>query len=413
MTSPRPEAGAPGRESDAGRPGSKRLRFALLGVALLFVVAGIWLRATAPEPELVEAEAHRGTPVETERVDLVPLRSRLEESGMVEARRRVDLFAEEGGRVLEVGAERLDRVEEGRLLVRLDPLAAEVEVARAEAALARARSELDLARANLARLRSLASNRVSSEKDLDQAANDERVALATWRAAEASLRDARDRLAKKTILAPFAGVLREFPVEAGEYVGPGERVAELLEVSRVRVEIGLRDRDVVAVRAGSSARVRVDARPGERFDGTVTRVAGAADPETRKFAVQVEVENPGERLLPGMIANVELDLGTSREALLVPREAVLDEFGLDFVYVVEAGGADGPRARQRRIETRPVPFQPGVLEVTSGLAGGERIATTRLRQLADGARIEPAPPDPRAPAPPLARRLAEDGEEAP
>jgi membrane fusion protein (multidrug efflux system) len=353
------------------------------------VALGAWLRATAPEPEQVEADAARGIAVRTEPAALVPLQPRIQISGMVEARRRVDLFAEQSGRVLETGAERLDRVEEGQLLLRLDPLAAEVEVARAEAALAQAKSELDLARANLERLRSLASSRVSSEKDLDQAANDERVALATWRAADASLRDARDRLEKKTITAPFAGVLREFPVEVGEYVAPGERVAELLELSRVRIEIGLRDREAVAVSAGAVARVEAEARPGERFEGTVTRVAGAADPKTRKFAVQVELANPEERLLPGMIAKVELDLGQGREALLVPREAVLDEFGLAFVYVVEPGGPDGAVARRRRIEAKPVPFQPGDMEVTAGLSDGERIAVTQLRQLADGARVEP------------------------
>ncbi|MGH0033439.1 MAG: efflux RND transporter periplasmic adaptor subunit [Myxococcota bacterium] len=365
------------------------MRFVLGGVAAVLVALGAWLRATAPEPVLVEVEAHRGVAVQVHGVDRVPLRPRIQVSGMVEARRQVELFAEQSGRVLEIGAERLDRVAEGQVLLRLDPLAAEVEVARAEASLAQAKSELDLARANLARLRNLASSRVSSEKDLDQAANDERVALATWRAADASLRDARDRLEKKTVIAPFAGVLREFPVEAGEYVAPGERVAELLELSRVRVEIGLRDREVVAVPTGASARVRAEARPGETFDGIVTRVAGAADPQTRKFAVQLEIENPEERLLPGMVAQVDLDLGRSREALLVPKEAVLDDFGLSFVYVVEGGGPDGPVARRRRIETRPVPFQPGDLEVTEGLAGGERIATTQLRQLADGVRVEP------------------------
>jgi membrane fusion protein (multidrug efflux system) len=378
-------------EDGSRRAGRRRvpLRAALVGAALALTALGVFLRVTAPEPELVEAETHRGIGVQTHRVERMALQPRIDVSGMIEARRRVELFAEQGGRVLEIGAERLDRVDEGQLLLRLDPLAAEVEVARAEAALAQAKSELDLARANLERLRSLASNRVSSKKDLDQAVNDERVALATWRAADASLRDARDRLAKKTIVAPFAGVLREFPVEEGEYVGSGERVAELLELSRVRIEIGLRDREAVAIAAGARAHIEAEARPGERFEGVVTRVAGAADPRTRKFAVQVEIENPDEQLWPGMVASVQLDLGTRHEALLVPRETVLDEFGLSFVYVVEPGGPEGPVARRRRIETRAVPFQPGDFEVTRGLSEGERIATTELRQLADGVRVEP------------------------
>ncbi len=376
---------------DESAPSWRRpsLRVVLLALTIVLVALGALLRATAPEPEAVAAQTEHGITIETAAVSAVPLQPQIEVSGLVEARRRVDLFAEQAGRVLEIGAEELDRVEEGQLLVRLDPLAAEVEVARAQANLAQARSELDLARNNLARRKNLASNRVASESDLDQARNAERVALATLRAAEASLRDAEDRLAKKTIVAPFAGMLREFPVEAGEYVGGGERVAELLELSHVRIEIGVRDREVVAIAPGAIARIEADARPGEAFEGLVTRVAGAADLRTRKFDVQIELENPRERLLPGMVARVALDLGERREALLVPRDAVLDEFGLAFVYVVEPADAEGAVVRRRRIEVANLPFQPADVEVRAGLSAGERIAITQLRQLADGARVAP------------------------
>ena len=319
----------------------------------------------------------------------VPLEYRVRVSGIVEPRTRVELFAEEGGRVLEVGAEDLDIVEAGQLLVRIDPLAGEVEVARSEALAAQAESELSLARANLERQKTLATSRVASESDLDTAVNTERVAVAVHRAAKASLRDAHDRLAKRTVLAPFGGVLRGFDVEAGEYVTPGQRLGELLDASRVRVRIGLRDRDVVAVSPGALAEVEVEARPGEVFTGTVLRVAGAADEMTHKFPVEVEVENPGGRLLPGMVARVRLKLGGVREARLVPRDAVLDRFGLFFVYVVHAEPEGAVVARQRRVAVKSVPFRPGELEVTEGLDVGERIVTSGLRQLSDGSRVEP------------------------
>ena len=299
------------------------------------------------------------------------------------------LEREQAGRVLEVGAEELDRVTAGQLLMRVDPLPGEVEVARAEATLAQAKSELDLARAELERSQKLATSRVSSVSDLDRKQNSQRVALAVHRAAEASLRAARDRLAQRTLLAPFDGVLRVFDSEAGEYVSPGQRVGELLEVSRVRITIGLRDLDVVAVRPGMQAAVRVDARGRESHAGTVLRVAAAADSSTRKFPVQVEIENADGELMPGMVASVDLELGNRRQALLVPHDAVLRNFGLAFVYVVHSEPDGKSVVRRRRVTVQSVPFQPGTLEVTQGLSAGEGIAMTSLRQLRDGSRVAP------------------------
>ena len=110
--------------------------------------------------------------------------------------------------------------------------------------------------------------------------------------------------------------------------------------------VGVSDRQVVAVRPGAEVEVDVEALPGEPFAGRVLRVGSATDSDTRKFPVEVEVENPDWRLLPGMVA------------------------------------------RRRRIQVRDVAFQPGVLQVDAGLEAGEMIATTGMRQLSDGASVE-------------------------
>lgn len=369
----------------------RALTISLSAGALLLVVAGVVLRTTAPEPEPLASSKVMGVTVEVMTVGAAPLQHRVQVSGMVQARRSVGLFAEQAGRVLEVNAEALDRVEAGQVLLRVDPLPGEVEVARAEATLAQAESELALARTDLERMQKLATNRVSSESDLDRAHNKQQVAIAVERAAEASLRSARDHLAQRTLAAPFEGVLRSFEAEEGEYVSPGEKIGELLEVSSVRVEVGLRDRDVVAITPGMQADIEVDARPGESFTGVVTRVAGAADSATRKFPVQIEMENAEGLVLPGMVALIDLQLGHRSDAITVPHDVVLREFALAFVYVVSPSPDGDTTARRRRITTRAIPFQPGALEVTSGLEAGERIAMTGLRQLQDGTAVEVRP----------------------
>jgi RND family efflux transporter MFP subunit len=365
------------------------LRPVFIGGTLLLIAAGVLLRIAAPEPIPIEAAPDVGIRIETMILAPSELEHRVRVSGLVQASREIELFSEQMGRVHEVGAEGLDRVEAGQLLMRIDPLPGEAEVAQAEAALAQAKSELDLARSELARFRELVTSRVSSASDLDRKRNNERVALAVYRAKEASLRVARDRFAQRTLVAPFAGVLRTFDAEVGEYVSPGQHIGELLDVAQVRVTVGLRDLDVVAVKPGMQAAVAVDARPGEVYPATVLRVARAADSTSRKFPVQLEIDNAKGQLMPGMVAIVDLDLGDRTQALLVPHDAVLDEFGLRFVYVVEKVAEGAIVVHRRRVEAQSVAFQPGTLEVTRGLAAGERIATTNLRQLRDGSRVEP------------------------
>ncbi|MFP8878170.1 MAG: efflux RND transporter periplasmic adaptor subunit [Myxococcota bacterium] len=365
------------------------LRLVFIGGTLLLLAAGLALRLTAPKPIPIEVASDVGIPVGTLTIAPTAFERRVRVSGIVQASRNVELFAEQMGRVREIGAEALDWVTADQLLMQIDPLPGKAEVAQAEAALAQAKSKLDLARSELGRFRELVTSRVSSASDLDRKRNSERVALAEYRAAEASLSVARDRLSQRTLVAPFDGVLRTFDAEVGEYVSPGQPIGELLDVSRVRLTVGLRDLDVVAVSPGMQALVRVDALPGETHSATVLRVARAADPTSRKFPVQLEIGNAQGRLMPGMVASVDLDLGSRNQALLVPHDAVLDEFGLRFVYVIDASPVEEPVVRRRRVEARSVPFQPGTLEVTRGLHAGERIATTSLRQLRDGSRVEP------------------------
>lgn len=373
-------------------PGRRRpsLRAALVAAAIALFVGGGLLLWFAPEPERVTSARDAVTlrAVATQRVRSVPIRSRVEIAGVLEPRRSVQLFAETRGPVIEVGAEKLDRVAGGALLVEIDPLLAEVAVEAADAAITRNTSEVALARSNLERRRSLADRGAASTSDFDDAVNAEKVASASLRESRAELKRARDDLSKKTIVSPFAGVLRSFDVEVGEYVRDGQQLGELLDLSTARITVGLADREIVAVAAGQSATVRVEAYAGETFEGEILRVGAASDVVSRKFPVEVEIANPDGRLLPGMIATAILDLGEAEARTVIPRDATLDEFGLRFVWVIERHGGDGDWvARRRRVAVRPLPFRPGEFEVISGLAEGEEIAVTGMRQLRDGERV--------------------------
>jgi RND family efflux transporter MFP subunit len=379
-------------EADASVRPRPHLGWIFMGVAGLLVIAGLLLQWTAPDPEALPPAEAQAPVLHTYELRLESLQPRATLSGLLEPRRRVELFAEVEGRVLEVGAHELDRVETGALLVRMEPILAEVAISRAQAAIARAESEGQLARANLQRNQGLANLDATSRARLDEARNGARLARAAQLEAQAALVEAEDRLAKKTIRAPFTGVLRSFPVEEGEYLRPGEQIAELLDVERLRITIGLTDRQIVTMRPGTRVKLTLDALTGEPIEAEVVRVGGAIDLTTRKFPVHVEVDNAKGELLPGMVARVDLTLAQPRSVITLPLDAVVGEYGLNHVFVVEMADLDTFKVVKRRVEVHTIPFQPTKLELLAGLAEGERIAISSVRQLRDGMAVRPLPP---------------------
>lgn len=361
------------------------LRTSLIATAIAFTAGGVVLFRTAPEPERIAAVGASAAmrKVSTLRVAAAPVRLETDVASVLEPRRSVQIFTETRGSVIDVGAEKLDRIEAGALLVKIDPLLARVAVERAEAAVTRAESQLELARSNLERRRNLQERGVASDAMLDDAVHAERVGAALLREARAERTRARDDLAKKTIRAPFSGVLRTFSVEVGEYVNEGQQLGELLDLESARATLGLSDREVVAVRSGEKVEVRVEAYPNEVFEGTILRVGAASDIATGKFPVEVEVPNADGRLLPGMVARVGLELGAPVDRTVIPRDASVDEFGLRFVWLIEPRDG-GFVARRQRVSVRPLPFRPGELEVLSGLTEGDVIAVSGIRELRDG-----------------------------
>jgi RND family efflux transporter MFP subunit len=307
-------------------------------------------------------------------------------SGLLAPARRVTLSAEEAGAIDEVLAEEHTRVEADQVLVRLDATAHRAAVARAESALIRARAALELARSDLERQQNLQRRDFTSAAELDRARNQERAAFAALGEARASLTEARDRLRKTEIRAPFAGVVNWLDLEPGTFLQRGDRVAELLDLAAIEIEVGVSDRQVVALGVGEPVQVRVDVFPGESFAGEIARVGRSADTTRQSYPVEVRVPNPEERLLPGMVADVLFTIGGAAPAILIPRRSTRREYEIDYVYVLDEGSG-GVRVRQRRVSLRPLPFRPEWVEVLGGLEPGERIAVSGVESLRDGLEV--------------------------
>jgi membrane fusion protein (multidrug efflux system) len=365
----------------------KRTAGIIYATAAVIAVGGIGLFATAPRETSAVAEvtAAREAAVEVPLLEVEERvqRDRVEVSGMVQAIRRVVLSAEIDGRVADLGARAHQRVRADQVLVQLDDAIRRAALARAEAAVVRARSAHRLAQLELERAAELFARRVTSESERDRAAAEERATFAALAEAEAMAVEAAELLAKTTIRAPFDGVVAELDIEVGDQLSPGARLGEVIDLAAVEVELGVSDAEAVALRPGDAVQLTVAVHAGRSFPGVIRAIASAMHSQTRKFPVEVIADNPDGALLPGMIARAAFELGAPAPAIRIPRQATIEEFGLTYVYALEAEG-DQWIARRRRVEVRPVAFRPAEVEVTGGLRHGERIAAAGLRELRDG-----------------------------
>lgn len=292
----------------------------------------------------------------------------VELTGALEPIRQTWVAAQVAGEIVEVAAAEHAPIRAQSVLVRLDPALAEADRIRAEAAHRLARVELE-------RQQTLGNQSVASQAVLDRALSNERTA---W----AALLEARTRLDYTVIRAPFDGWVNALDLDPGTYVQPGTPIAQVLDFSRIEIKVLVGDRQVAALETGAKARVHIDALGNAPFEGTLARVGRASEDESGRFPVVVVLANETGRLAPGMVARVELALGAV-PSIRVPARAVLREFELDYVFVVD----EGDTARRVRIAAKPVPFRPDQVEVTQGLADGDRVVVSGLAPLRAGMRV--------------------------
>jgi len=300
----------------------------------------------------------------------------------LEPLRQATLSVEAAGRVIALEIEEGQQVEAGDVLLRLDvgrtavaASAASAAVEQAEAALAQAERERSLAE-------TLVQSGSASRRSLEQAQDAESIARAALATARAQSRVTRRGLTEAVLRAPFAGTIVERRVEMGEYVAPGTPAVVLMDVRTLRSEVLLDPREALDVRPGARASVRVFARPGERFEGEVLRVSEAVDAQTRRLPVEVEIDDPQDRLRPGLVGRFEVQTGEPGEVLTVDADAAFERFELTQVYVI----GDDSVAHRRPVTLGSI--RDGRAAVEAGLEAGERVVIEGQDRVLDGEPVQ-------------------------
>ena len=309
-----------------------------------------------------------------------PFADRIEALGTLRANESVELTATIGERVVATGFEDGQRVEAGRILVKLSSTEEEALLKETTSAALEAKKQYD-------RIAQLAERGTASASQLDEARRVYETAKARQLAIES-------RLAELVIKAPFGGIVGLRNISVGAVVRPGDTITTLDDDSKMLLDFTIPAAFLGVVAPGTPIEATTASFAGKPFQGVVRSISSRVDPATRSATVRAEIPNPDRLLKPGMLMKVDL-LGNPREALAIPEGALLPDGHSNFVMVIE-NTPTGPVSKRR--EVRPGARRQGEVEILGGLSEGEKIVTHGAFKLSDGSPVRILPENEPSPA---------------
>lgn len=363
-------------------PCSKSAATSLAAAPLLLLLLGLLLPCAC---EKSAPKAASGVPVEAKTARLADVPITVGGIGQVKPLQKVTIRAQLDGYVQEVLVKEGQKVEAGQVLFRLDARKFEVARQQASATLEQAKIQAQNARKEAERAEGLRKGNMISAQDYEALSATAEALAATVRAQEAQLKGSALTLEFCTLRAPFAGRVGTLSVNVGDLVKANDTpFITLNRIAPIRVAFSVPESELGAVRAALSAReVAVTAQSGpERVSGKLVSIDNEVDPKTGSILLTAEFANEKETLWPGQYVDVEAQLGTRKDVVLVPAEAVQVSQNGSFVFVIEADKT----ARVRKIVAGPAYLNE--LIVNEGLKAQELVVTDGQLRLGEKTRVE-------------------------
>ena len=295
--------------------------------------------------------------------------------GTVAAVRGVTVSADLPGVVDRIAFESGQAVREGDVLAVLDTRQERAQLAAAEA-------QRDLSQVNFGRIQGLLDERVVSRAEFDQATANERQS----RAHVGEISAAIDR---KTIRAPFSGVLGIRRVNLGQYLSAGDALVTLQSLNPIYVNFGVPQQAISDARAGRLVRISTDDRSGVVIEGRITAIDSVVDESTRNVQTQATVANAGGALRPGMFVQTEVVVGAAAPVISLPASAISYAPYGNSVFVVsdlkDQSGKTYRGVRQQFVKLGPA--RGDQIAIESGVKAGEEVVTSGVFRLRNGAAV--------------------------
>ncbi len=334
------------------------------------------------QQQAASAEGHRPKPVAaaTAVVGERELPNTLLLAGTLKANQESDLAANASGRVMRTTVERGSYVKSGQTLAQLDVRMATLSVTEADANLDTAQTQRSAAQQECARYQRLLDRGAISAQEFDRQITSCKTTTSSAVAAETRVAVAKQTLSDGTVRAPFPGLVSERYVSVGEYVQPSTKIAHVVDIDPLRLELTIPEQNMSAVREGQAVSFQVGAFPGRTFTGVVHYIGPAVRATTRDLVFEAMVSNKDKLLRPGLFATAQLDVGMQKLPV-VPKSAVKTDGDTTRLYAVV----------EKHVEERIVqigPAQGDIVSILRGVNPGERIIVKPTEEITDGLEVE-------------------------
>ena len=296
--------------------------------------------------------------------------------GTAAAIQGVTVSADLPGTVAKINFESGKPVQAGDVLVELDTRQERAQLAAAEA-------QRDLARINFERTQELVKQGVTARTEFDNTS-------AQQKSTEAQVGEIQATIQRKTIRAPFTGVLGLRQINLGQYLAAGQAIVPLQKLNPIYVNFGVPQQNSVRSIGGRTLRVTSDDLPGATFTGRVTAIDAVINETTRNIQVQATLPNPQGKLRPGMFVQVQVVLGASRQVVTLPASAInYAPYGDSVFVVTDLTDPKGKMYRGVRQQFVKVEGSRGdQVAVVSGVNPGDEVVTSGVFKLRNGAAVQ-------------------------
>ncbi|ADO42832.1 efflux RND transporter periplasmic adaptor subunit [Ketogulonicigenium vulgare] len=376
------------RLREGKKPKRRILPWVLLGVAVIGI--GAYVINQQMEAQRVAAEAAANPPPapevprklinSAESTVVAPrlLQRQVRVTGALNPVSSVTFSAEASGVVESVAVRVGDRVRAGDVLVQVNVEALTLQLNLARSNAEATRVQLGLAESQLARVTELVGRGASTSSALDESRTNVEATRASLSAMQDQIRSAELNLSKATLTAPFDGIVATREAEPGAFVSVGTPLLTLVDMSRMEMLANAAVVDSVELAPDQQVAVTVDGITGRTFEGEVERISPVATTGSRTIPVSIMIDNTDGTLRGGMFGIGQVVTQEAPDAIAIPAAAIRTDSGTSFVLVVV-----NDTVERRDITTGPR-WAGELVQVTEGLAAGDRVITLPLSNLAVG-----------------------------
>jgi len=348
---------------------------------VLLAVLGLWKSSSLLKKSAVPTNADTVQAVVIKEAARIKKENSLQLTGTLEANETALISSKIAGRTSRVLVENGSAVNAGQALVIIESQDYTNLLAAAQADLKKAEAKLASSQADYKRFQELHKNGAISNKDLQDMEMGLKVAEADVASAAAAVSNARNSLDNTTISSPISGIVSNRSVNLGQMLSAGLQLMAVEDISSVYAVINVQQQELSNLKPGLKSEVMIDAYGTRKFPGSLTVINPSASREARVFQAKIKLDNPEQLLRAGMFARVKIYTGEDQEVVAIPRDALISQKGLYYVFI-----PDGGQVKRQQVQTGTIMDQ--MVEITSGLKEGQPIVVSNVNKLKDQDRIQ-------------------------